>query len=928
MFDAIFDAREHDPEGLYVVPVDALPLLAQTHQTVAALLLDPPCLQDPLPQPPGDLRRALLESARIARQPVSTGTAPEARTVEERGHLTPTLGRRPSRGSQSAEERRQRLLPTFLAESRHLVDTLHGHIDTMREDPTDVHALLGSTRALHTLKGNASSMHVDAIAQLTHAGESLLEQLATTAAPVSSTQLGLLSDLDGAIRHVIDTLDHGETYDSVAIGPLLAALSSPRVDSQAEVTAAPQEPVASIRALHDEPPNATAMVRLDQIRFAPQSLAAEGRETFDAAAPVPSRAPVPRPLFMPRSSSEPERARIQRRSLTENITSVELREVDTAVDLFGRLVISRTMIASGIQDLQRPATESMRNSQRLHAVIDKLSSEFESVRRERRAASHREGWDALEMETFDTHAQIMLELGEIIADQEEIAGNLGEGVRRTSMVCEGDQETADELQRVLLGFRLVRLSTIEPRLDQVITATARAVDRQITWKLRGGSIAVDKAVLDAVQEPLLHILRNAIDHGIESPEERAACGKPSAGAVTVEASYGTNSAIIRVTDDGGGIDPEKIVATAVQRGLITAEMAASLDKRSKLELIWQPGFSTASTVTDISGRGVGLDIVRSAISRVRGSVTLQTAVGRGTTFILTLPLSLSVVRTLVLRDGNATVAVPIAQIDGVHLVQKDDISKLADRSVAMVEGRTVTLLAQGLAQTTPLEERLSGESVVVVEVSVGAERTVGYVIDEVLGEEDTLVKALPQYLQHRTAFVGCSVAGSGRPYAIVDLRQLAEQSGISRGIRSTAGRMGLSTPSVQAAKPMVLIVDDSLFMRRSLTEVYQLGGFRVETAEDGEAALAAIARLGLPDLISLDMEMPRMNGLEMLSIFRQLPGGQHIPVFMITTRGQERHRQAAISAGVSRYFIKPFNGDDLLAAARDECRPALASSIA
>ena len=679
-------------------------------------------------------------------------------------------------------------------------------------------------------------------------------------------------------------------------------------------------------------------VHLGEVRLAPRNVAPRASEptpeTTEPSASAPAGQPkagaAPRPLFMPRSSSVPEWAATQRRSLTGDITSVQLSEVDTAVDLFGRLVTSRTRISRGIQDLQRPATESARNGQRLRGIIDKLAAEFEIVRRERRAASQREGWDALELETFDTYAQIMLELGEIISDQEEITGTLGEGVRRTSLICESDLETTNDLQRSLLGLRLVRLSTIEPRLDQVITATARAVGRHIEWKLRGGSTAVDKMVLDALAEPLLHLLRNAIDHGIEPPEVRQSRGKPALGTLGVEASYGTNSLIIRVSDDGGGIDPENIAATAVRRGLLTADAARSLDARAKLDLIWQPGFSTAETVTDISGRGVGLDIVRGAIGRVRGTITLESALGQGTTFVLTLPLSLSVVRTLVLRDGGATVAAPISQIEGIHLVRAENIVTLPDRSVVLVDGRTITLLPQGLAQPLPLEERLGGESALVMEVRLSAERTAGFLIDEVLGEEDTLVKALPRYLQHRAAFVGCSVSDSGRPYAIVDLRRLAEESGTGRaGSVSTPARpLAFSGTEAAGPAPLVLIVDDSLFMRRSLGDLFVLGGLRVETAEDGEAALSVIARMGMPDLITLDMEMPRMNGLEMLSILRQLPGGRQVPVFMITTRGQERHRKAALAAGVSRYFIKPFDGDDVLAAAREACRSPVAVHIA
>ncbi|HVC81288.1 MAG TPA: Hpt domain-containing protein, partial [Chloroflexota bacterium] len=659
VFDTIFEARQQHPEGDHPVPAEALPLLSHAYDILVNLLRGPLLLEDGLPEPARVVRRKLVDAASAVQQPERLADVAGA-------------------ADRSAAERRQRLLPTFLAEARHLVDALHGHIDTLGSDPANAHALIGGTRALHTLKGNAASMRIESIARLTHGGESLLERAAATASPISPAQVGLLGDLEGAIRHVIDTVDSGEEYDSSALTALLTALTSTPVDEAPTGSATP----TAAAPLLAEPGGSTPAVHLGKVRFTPRSAAPRvpesTLETPEPATVAPAGQPragaAPRPLFMPRSSSVPERATTQRRSLTGDITSVHLSEVDTAVDLFGRLVTSRTRISRGVQDLQRPASESVRNSQRLRGIIDKLAAEFEIVRRERRAASQREGWDALELETFDTYAQIMLELGEIISDQEEIAGTLGEGVRRTSLICESDLETTNDLQRSLLGFRLVRLSTLEPRLDQVITATARAVGRQIEWKLRGGSTAVDKTVLDALQEPLLHLLRNAIDHGIEPPEVRAARGKPAIGTLGVEASYGTNSLIVRVSDDGGGIDPENLAATAVRRGVLTADAARSLDARAKLELIWQPGFSTADTVTDISGRGVGLDIVRGAIGRVRGTIALESAVGLGTTFVLTLPLSLSVVRTLALRDGSATVAAPISQIEGIHLVRAENIA--------------------------------------------------------------------------------------------------------------------------------------------------------------------------------------------------------------------------------------------------------------
>ena len=879
IFDAVFDARAAEPEQAYGIPEAAYPLLLRAHDELLACIKHPAALVDGTATTDPALVAALGHTAALVGGPLSLPAPPER---------------------SAAEERRKRLLPTFLAESRQIIDTLHAHVAALRADPLEIAPLLGGTRALHTLKGNAASMLFDAVATLTGAGEALFEQVAVSGEAISAVQLDLLGDLEAALRHLIDAADFGETAGADSLAPLLAALATAQATTPARGRI--RQPVGRPADV-PEPP--------------------AGRR-YPAGTARPSQAPtipIGQPLFAAPSSSDPIRSRGDRRSLTEHLTAVALPEIDRGIDLFGQLATLRTLVASTVERLEAPALESARSTDRLRRVIDKLSAEFETIRRERRAVAGRDGWDALELETFDTYAQLMLELQEIVADQQAIGGNLSEAIRRAGQASEADREAATALQKVLLGFRLVRLDTIEPRLDQVIAATARAVGKDVAWKLRGGKIAIDKAVLDAVQEPLLHLLRNAIDHGFEAREARLAAGKPADGTLTVEAAYGTNCVLVHVTDDGQGIDPEAIAASAVRKGILDPAAVAGLDARAKIELIWQPGFSTADTVTEISGRGVGLDIVQSALARVRGQVGVRSVVGQGTTFTLSVPLSLSMVRTLLLRDGQAIVAAPIGQIEGLHLARAADITLFGHTASVLVEGRALQLFSEGLATALPLAERLSDEEMVVIEVRIANERTVGFVVDEVLGEEDTLVKAMPRYLQQHAAFVGCGVAGDGSPYAIIDLPQFAAQIEAAR-----AERPDLAPPIArrrtigQSGKPLVLVVDDSLFMRRSLAELYEGGGFRVLTAEDGEAALALISQTGLPDLLSLDMEMPRLNGLEMLAVLRQLPGGQHVPALMVTTRGQARHRLAALDAGVSHYFTKPFDDAELLAAARATCR--------
>ncbi|HKC75424.1 MAG TPA: response regulator, partial [Chloroflexota bacterium] len=452
------------------------------------------------------------------------------------------------------------------------------------------------------------------------------------------------------------------------------------------------------------------------------------------------------------------------------------------------------------------------------------------------------------------------------------------------------------------------------RLDGVVRQAAEATGKLVRWQLQGGSVAVEKNVFDRLFEPLMHLLRNAVDHGLETQAERCKVGKPEAGAITVTAAQEGNHIVITVADDGRGIVANKVAALAVERGLITTEQAAAMTHQQKVGLIFTPGFSTAARVSHISGRGVGMDAVREACLRMAGTLDVSSWPGAGTTVTMRLPLSLSVTRGLIIRDGGCLMVLPVAQVVALHLVAATDVVEVPGGRVARIEGQELPIYnLPPLAGAVPAGYIQNGE-INVLQVA-HADGSIGVVIEDVLGEEEILIKASPALLRGVTTLLGAYVLPDGRVAPVVNVPQMLAD------LRPVAT---LTAPKDErkSGELRALVVDDSMSMRVALSGTLQNAGFTVLTARDGQEALEVLKREGLPSLVMLDVEMPRMDGLETLFAIRQMASAAELPVFMMTSRGGAKHRRAAEQLGATRYFTKPYRDSELATAARAACTDA------
>ncbi len=893
----------------------------------------------PAPAPTGEQRSVRLALPGLSRANEES-TVPEAPVVAEAPAVRPLATPAPTPAATVPSEARidPDLLAAFAEESTELLDGIHVELERLEGNPSDRDALLETRRCVHTLKGGAALCGFEAVALLTHSCENLFDLIAAGTAPLDAPALDAFFACEPLLRGAIQDAVAGimarsdealfelaARFDTLC-APWDALVSKPMsVSEQEQERERPDVPTASVEDVAQ--PSAPASARAQ--RTAAQSdaphpdaplpaVVAPGMATTTsaspAALPVPAsdQAPVstPAPVVVPRPpvttadglspDSEAARPSATRRGATS--INVDLAKVDTVVAKVTELATARASSQDMVGQLMETAEEAQRNATRLRDLSARLGNEWADMQPDDEADDKRA------MEAYTDLGSIVLQLQEAVSDQQALVQRVYDTITMHWRLRATEGRANADIQGALMSIRLIPIAHMRVRLDGVIRQAAQATGKQVRWQLQGGQVAVEKNVFDRLFEPLMHLLRNSVDHGLESPEARRAIGKPEAGSIIVAASQEGNQIVITVGDDGAGIVPERIAALAVERGIVTPEQASSLTAQQKTNLIFTPGFSTAGAVSHLSGRGVGMDAVREACLRMGGSISVSSQPNAGTTVTMRLPLSLSVTRGLIVRDSGCLLALPIAQIDALHLVPVSDIARTPTGQVAHLEGQDLSIYnLPTLPGARPSSYVQNGEvNVLQVRHDGGS---IGIVIEDVLDEEEILIKAPPLLLRAIPTLLGAYVLPNGTVAPVINLpRMLADLQPVSTLVPAVVGR--------DEREPTALVVDDSMSMRVALTGTLQNVGFHVLTARDGQEALEIMKREGVPALIMLDIEMPRMDGLETLFAVRQLPGARDIPVFMLSSRGGSKHRRAADQLGATRYFTKPYRDSELAGAAR------------
>jgi chemosensory pili system protein ChpA (sensor histidine kinase/response regulator) len=766
-----------------------------------------------------------------------------------------------------ADDVDETILPIFLEEAGELFPQAGEGLRAWRRTPDDAACGAQLRRTLHTLKGSARMAGAMRLGELAHRMESRLMLGDAPVAPSGELFEALDTDLD-RIGFVLDALREGKS--NVAL-PWLAAL---------EATAPAATPIAE----------AIAPERAVAASAAPDAQAA-------ARATAPSRSA---------DHSEPDAARA--------LLRVRADIVDQLVNEAGEVAIARARVEGELRALKANLLELTNSVIRLRGQVREieLAAETQIQSRMSLATTSNDEFDPLELDRYTRFQELTRSFAEGINDVSTVQQALLKNLDDADAALIAQARLSRDVQQRLFAIRTVPFGSLSERLYRILRKTARELDKRANLEINGGQTELDRSVLEKLVGPLEHLLRNALDHGIESRAARVAAGKSETGEVALTVRQIGNEIAIEIADDGGGIDFERVRERAVTLGLMAADAEPTIHEL--VECLFQPGFSTATALTQISGRGIGMDVVRSEIVALGGRVDVHTQPGKGTRFNLFLPLTLAVAQAVLVRAGSRMWAIPAPMVEQVQQVKPDALRTLyADRQVHW-HGRTWPFhyLPRLLGDAASLPDTARYNAVLLVRSGQG---TVAVHVDEMVGNQEVVVKNIGPQLARVAGISGATVLGTGEIVLIVNPVQLAQRPGILRYDPADDERIAQARRALEsaAARRRVLVVDDSLTVRKFTTRLLTREGYAVTTARDGVDALKVLAD-HTPDAILLDIEMPRMDGFEFAKSVRNDAQSAHIPIVMISSRTAEKHRNRAAELGVDRFLGKPYQEDELLGA--------------
>ncbi len=637
----------------------------------------------------------------------------------------------------------------------------------------------------------------------------------------------------------------------------------------------------------------------------------------------------------------PPRHAVTRSARFEQLMKVPVKHLDDLSNLVGELVVNRNTLEQDQERLRQSLDNLLTQVQQLSDVGGRMQELYERSLLEASLLASRKnygliphpdktmGFSELEMDQFTPFHTLSQEIIELIVRVRESASDIDFVTEESEQVARQFRQITTQLQEGLTRSRMEPFAEVSTPLERGVRETAIRCGKQARLVIEGRDTLIDKMILEHLKSPLTHLLNNAIAHGIETSETRQAAGKPPVGVISIHAFHQGNQTIISVTDDGAGIDSEGVKTKVVNLGLMTKDQVRTMTDIDVYDLLFQPGFSTKDKEDEFAGRGVGLDVVLTRISEIRGTISIDSTLGKGTTFTIRLPLTLSICKALCCISDKARIAFPMDGVEDTLDVPVKNIHTGANGQ-KFIPWRDTLLPFRPLKELLTLNRQLSRASVyggnrdddmISAVVVRSANTLIALQIDQVLSEQEIVIKQFEGPAPKPIGVAGATILGDGRIMPIADVLEIIDifqgRTSTQRGFISRDQKASHIVPETPAAKidPTVLIVDDSITVRELLSLTFNKAGYRVEQARDGQEAWDKL-RSGLPcDIVFCDIEMPRCDGLELLSRIQKDSYLNHLPIAMLTSRGADKHRQMAVQLGASGYFTKPYLEEALLEAA-------------
>ncbi len=837
----------------------------------------------------------------------------------------------------------EELFPIFEEEAEELLPQLAARLRDWVRRPGEAAHPAACMRTLHTLKGGSRLAGAMRLGEMAHRLETRIEHL--MAAPkIEAVDVEVLQAYGDGLSQTLDALRGRATeptsgFDALAEPPTppaaLEAFAPPDVLSGAPDAS----DAAGVAAAAAADAGDTAPAELQEEAAAAPAQANEPEATVAAeAAPEPKppataeEAPsVQAPLPVPQPLAEIDWSRFptaqatarttpERASISQSAVRVRAPLLDRLVNQAGEVSITRSRIESGVAQIKGSLGDLTENLERLRAQLRDIEfhGETQMTSRLEAAKAASQAFDPLEFDRFTRFQELTRMMAESVSDVATVQRTLQRSLETTEDELVAQARMTRDLQDDLLRTRMVEFEGLSDRLYRVVRQAAKETGRSVRLDIVGGSIEVDRGVLDRMTGSFEHLLRNCVGHGIEAPETRTAAGKESTGSIIVALSQEGNEVGVEFRDDGAGLDLPRIRAKGVALGLIGVD--ATPTDAELANLIFAPGFSTAEVVTELSGRGVGMDVVRAEVNAMGGRIETATAAGQGTAFKLILPLTTAVTQVVMLRCGDTRVGVPSTLVEVVRRATPAEIDGVYATGTYTVGDRALPFFWLGaLLQISPLPAPSAARTRTVVVIRSAQQRIVLHV-DEVLGNQEVVVKNLGPQLSRLPGLAGITLLASGavtliyNPVALAALYGDAARHATLTALRLPGAQTVMPADAALAVPlaPLVMVVDDSLTVRRVTQRLLLREGYRVVLAKDGLDALERLAE-GVPAIVLSDIEMPRMDGFDLVRNIRADARLRDLPVIMITSRIAQKHREYAAELGVDHYLGKPYAEEDLLA---------------
>lgn len=840
------------------------------------------------------------------------------------------------------------LLPVFLEEGGDLLPMIGSLLRSWQQNPQDDAIPQSILRLMHTVKGSARMAGAMQLGQHTHDMETRIENLMHTGSTIRQPLLEDLINRHDYAMHLFERL-HNPDLAAVAAPVMERSLAEEINEFQdaqqaALIEAAQAEEAVQEVALEaagdavtevqervaESAPTAEVVVAAAEESVAPEQAATTEIAPAEASSPAPLRVVAKPPTVSRALRQAAPQVTTPATSAPAPLVRVRADILDRLVNQAGEVSISRSKLENEVDTLKASLSELTENVSRLRDQLREVEIQAETQITSRMAFSGDREFDPLEFDRFTRLQELTRMMAESVSDVATVQTALNRTIEGATNDLTTQARLTRELQQDLMRVRMIPFSSVSERLYRIARQTAKEVDKRVNLDIRGTSVEIDRSVLEKMVAPFEHMLRNAIVHGIESRQDRVGRGKNEVGELLIEIRQEGNEVVIHFTDDGQGLNLGRIRDKAKNVGLLTDE--SYMSESDIVNLIFEPGFSTASEITELAGRGVGMDVVRSEAASLGGRVSVSSVEGQGAHFTIHLPLTLAVTQVVILNAAGKTFAVPSVLVEQVQQLKSAALASAYNEGAIIWQGSRVPLhylpSMLGTRDATPDTQQYTP-----ILIMKSDNERVAIHVDQIIGNREVVVKNVGPQLARMIGIAGATVLGSGDIVLILNPVPLAQKLEHERArlpdthVDSANPEMGAVAEMVAAhATPakvepvqglrthhIVMVVDDSLTVRRVTQRLLVREGYQVVLAKDGIDALEQLQSI-TPDVMLVDIEMPRMDGFDLTRNVRSDSRTQHIPIIMITSRTADKHRNYAMELGVNEYFGKPYREDDLMAA--------------